>query len=289
LIYILREVRYVTELQKICEILSRSGVENAELDTAELLSHFCGIDQRAILAGGDQIRSRRFDSAELEAAVSRRAERYPLQYIIGEWEFYRQKYKVNENCLIPRQDTEILVEKLVSLLPKGARFLDLCTGSGCIAVSTLAERTDTSACALDLFDATVALAVENAYLNGVGERFECSEHDVLDSGTPALYADGSFDAVISNPPYIASDVVTNELEKELAFEPRAALDGGDDGLIFYRAIVKNYARLLKKGGFMAFEIGYDQADALGEIAKVAGMSCEVFKDYGGNDRVAILR
>lgn len=274
---------------EICDMLARGGVESAELDAAELVAHFCGIDRRAILTGGDQIRSRKFDSAELEAAVSRRAERYPLQYLIGEWDFYRQKYKVNENCLIPRQDTELLVEKLVSLLPKGARFLDLCTGSGCIAVSTLAEREDTSACALDLFSETVALAKENAYLNGVGERFECAARDVLDDATPTLYADGSFDAVVSNPPYIASDIVTNELEKELSFEPRAALDGGDDGLIFYRAIVKNYARLLKKGGFMAFEIGYDQADALCAIAESEGMSCEIFKDYGGNDRVAILR
>ncbi len=274
---------------EICDILALGGVESAELDAAELLAHFCGIDRRALLMGGDQIRSRKFDSAELEAAVSRRAERYPLQYLIGEWDFYRQKYKVNENCLIPRQDTEVLVEKLVSLLPTGARFLDVCTGSGCIAVSTLAERRDTSACAIDLFDGTVALAVENAYLNGVGDRFECRVLDALDLSTPALYADGSFDAVVSNPPYITSEVVDRELQRELSFEPRAALDGGEDGLVFYRAIVKNYARLLKKGGFMAFEIGYDQADALRAIAADLGMSCEIFKDFGGNDRVAILR
>ena len=274
---------------EICELLARGGVETPELDAAELLAHFCGVDRRSLLTGKDEIRSKKFESDELLAAVTRRAERYPLQYIIGEWDFYRQKYRVNENCLIPRQDTEILVEKLVSLLPSGAKFLDLCTGSGCIAVSTLAERADTSACAIDLFDGTVALAVENAYLNGVGERFECAVCDVLNESTPALYAEGGFDAVISNPPYIASEVIDNELEAELSFEPRAALDGGEDGLVFYRTIVKNYARLLKKSGFMAFEIGYDQADALRAIAVSVGMECEIFKDFGGNDRVAILR
>ena len=98
---------------EICEILARGGIESFELDAAELVAHFCDIDRRALLTGG-AIRSKKFDSEQLEIAVSRRAERYPLQYIIGEWDFYRQKYKVNENCLIPRQDTEVLVEKLVS-------------------------------------------------------------------------------------------------------------------------------------------------------------------------------
>lgn len=274
---------------EICEMLASAGVDTPELDAAELVAHFCGIERRLILMGDKELRAKKFDCEELEEAVFKRAERYPLQYLIGEWDFYRQRYKVDENCLIPRQDTEVLVEKLIALLPRNARFLDLCTGSGCIAVSTLAERSDTSACALDLFEETVALARENAYLNGVGDRFECAVGDVLDDLTAARYSEAEFDALVSNPPYIESEVVTNELDKELSFEPRAALDGGDDGLVFYRAIVQNYAGLLKKGGFIMFEIGYDQADSLRAIAKKANMSCEIIADYGGNDRVAILR
>lgn len=225
------------------------------------------------------------DCPALDIAVAKREERIPLQYVIGKWDFYRQTYKVNENCLIPRSDTERLVEMAVELLPRGASFADLCTGSGCIGISTLCERPDTSAILVDKFEKTLELARENIELNGVEDRVKSMLFDVIcDSKRFEGY---SFDAILSNPPYIRPEVIES-LSPEVKKEPYAALYGGEDGLIFYRAIVENYSKYLKKEGFFLFEIGYDQADAICEIATSNGFDCKIIKDYGGNDRVAHL-
>lgn len=225
-------------------------------------------------------------SGELALALERRELRTPLQYIVGNWDFYRQTYVVNENCLIPRADTEILVEKAIELLPSGAHFVDLCTGSGCIAISTLAEREDTSAIMVDKFPKTLELAIKNTFLNGVDERAKPLLFDVL---TDENELDGmSFDAILSNPPYIRTEVIET-LSEEVKHEPRAALDGGEDGLIFYSKIVRDYSRFLKKDGFFLFEIGFDQAEDIDRIAEENGFSCEIFRDYGSNDRVALLK
>ena len=215
--------------------------------------------------------------------------RYPLQYILGEWYFYREKYIVNESCLIPRSDTEILVEKAICELPENASFADLCTGSGCIAVSILANRGDCVASAFEISRDALALARQNAELNGVSGRFHSFEADVL---KPILVGAENekpiFDAILSNPPYIKTELISC-LDEEVKKEPSIALDGGDDGLVFYRAIIKNHSPLLKEKGFIAFEIGYDQGDEIRSLSAMHGFSCEIIKDYGGNDRVAFLR
>lgn len=229
--------------------------------------------------------ARNIDSQVLEVALKKREERVPLQYIIGEWDFYRQTYFVNESCLIPRSDTEILVEKAIQLLPRNSHFADLCTGSGCIAISTLCERPDTSAIMVDKFDNTLAIANRNAERNGVSNKALPMLFDVLNESSQL---DGmSFDAILSNPPYIRPDVIET-LTPEVKKEPYAALYGGEDGLIFYRTIVAQYSKYLKKDGFFLFEIGYDQADDLRAIADQNAFNCEIFKDYGANDRVAYL-
>jgi release factor glutamine methyltransferase len=192
---------------------------------------------------------------------------------------------VTEDTLIPRQDTEKLVEMAAKLLPAGARFIDLCTGSGCVAISTLAARPDCRAVAVDLFEDTLAIARENAETNGVGDRLGFIARDVL---APEFMEElGKFDCIISNPPYIETRHM-ELLDEELTFEPEAALDGGDDGLDFYRAIIGSYGKYLTEGGVMLFEIGCDQAKAVSVISGNSGFRCEVFKDYGGNDRVAYL-
>ncbi len=225
-------------------------------------------------------------SDELELALKKREQHIPLQYILGKWEFYRQTYIVDENCLIPRSDTEILVEKAIELLPKDAHFIDLCTGSGCIAVSTLAERVDTTAVMVDKFPKTIEIASKNAVLNGVDKRVTPMLFDVLNEENALL--GNLYDAILSNPPYIRPEVIA-ELSDEVKHEPYAALYGGDDGLIFYNKIIKDYSVFLKNDGFMLFEIGYDQANDLHRIANENGFNCQIFKDYGGNDRVALLR
>ena len=225
-----------------------------------------------------------FSGEALCAAVARRVASEPLQYILGEWGFWRETYEVSPDCLVPRPDTEHLVERAIALLPKDARFLDLCTGSGCVAISTLCSRPDTTALAVDLFEGTLALAARNATRNGVADRVQFLQADVLKT-PPSV---GQFDAILSNPPYIATDVV-DTLAAEVQHEPRAALDGGADGLVFYRAILTAWRPLLRPNGFFLFEIGYDQGDQLRALAREVGLVAEVYRDYGGNDRVVLIK
>ena len=272
---------------KFCDIvlsLEKAGVETPEYDAQILLEHFCSVRPHELLF----VREKDFDSAELRSAVEKRASRYPLQYIVGSWSFMTEEYEVNEHCLIPRQDTELLVETAIEALPENANFIDLCTGSGCVAVSTLAARPDCRATAADLFPETLALAKGNAEKNGVADRFSPILADVLSEPSEDVKARAPFDAVLSNPPYIQSHVVKT-LSPEVGYEPEAALDGGRDGLDFYRAILKFYTPLLSPDGFFAFEIGYDQGRDLNTLAAENGFCCKVLSDLSGNDRVAVLK
>ncbi len=253
--------------QEITKMLRLAGIENATLE-ARLLCEA-------------------FEGEALQNAVKRRLAHYPLQYILGSWAFYREVYEVNEHCLIPRSDTEILVEEAIKTLPNGAHFLDLCTGSGCVAISTLANRPDTAATAIDLFPQTLELTARNAARNGIAERLALLQADVL-CAPPQTLATGSFDAILSNPPYIKNDVVPT-LQQEVGFEPQAALQGGVDGLDFYRAILNKWCCLLKPQGMLLLEIGYDQKEQITALATEHGFCCAVKKDLGGNDRVAVLR
>lgn len=274
-----------TEKMRYCDIRARlraAGIESDAHEAALLLSYFEGVPSADIPLIGE----RDFKSAALEDALCRREKHEPLQYIIGEWYFMGERYVVNENCLIPRQDTELLVETAVELLPTGAVFADFCTGSGCVAVSTLAARCDTRAFAIELFDAALELAVQNAKINGVAERFSPAVADV--TKPLPLDKDIRFDAIISNPPYIRTGEL-DLLSDEVKHEPRAALDGGPDGMDFYRAILKNGAPRLKENGFFAFEIGSDEGGDIHRIAEMNAFSCELRRDLCGNDRVAVLR
>ncbi len=251
--------------QKISSTLAAAGFENAVLEARLLCEYFSG--------------------EALQRALERRLSHEPLQYILGEWGFFRETYEVNEHCLVPRPDTELLVEKAIALLPHGAHFLDLCTGSGCIAISTLAARKDTTATMVDLFPETLALAERNAHKNGVAERVIPQLADVLQSPSPTIFPQHRFTAILSNPPYIRSDIL-KDLQPEVQKEPQAALDGGTDGLEFYRALLEKWSNCLTPMGFFLFEIGYDQKNDITALAETHGFSCTVYKDLGGNDRVA---
>lgn len=267
--------------RQICQALMDAKIEGAQYEARLLLTHFFGVDELSVRAEPE----REYDSPAFRTALEERCRRTPLQYLLGEWDFYRQKYEVSPVCLIPRADTEVLVEQAVGLLPHGACFADLCTGSGCIAVSTLAERADTRAVGLEKFEATLELAKRNAQKNGVAERFTPLCADVLQASPLPM---APLDAILSNPPYIVSDIIPT-LSPEVQAEPHSALDGGTDGLLFYRAILRNFASQLKREGFFLFEIGYDQADAVVALGRENGFSyARVTRDYGGMDRVVLL-
>ena len=270
------------------DIVSRLGaahIENAAGEAVLLIELFAHLSESYLRTSPDAPIPD--PDGALERAVCRREAREPLQYILGCWSFWRQEYEVSPDCLVPRPDTECLVEQALKRLPHGGRFLDLCTGSGCIAISLCCERPDAMGVAVELSPETLMLAKRNAVKNGVGEeRLRLLAGDVLH---PAfLAALGSFDLIISNPPYIPTrDLVTLPIETRQ--EPRIALDGGEDGLLFYRRLLAHdYREALKVGGCFLFEIGYDQGDALRALAKDIGAECTILTDYGGNERVAVV-
>ncbi len=212
-------------------------------------------------------------------AVARLEKGEPLAYILGEWYFYDETYKVSPDCLIPRPETEHLVEWLINNLPKNSVFADLCTGSGCIAISTLAHRPDLIAVAVDISEKALEIAKKNAILNSVSDRitFICS--DVINDTS---LGESQFDVIVSNPPYIQSEVI-DTLSVQVKNEPKIALDGGNDGLDFYRVLYTKYKKNVKVGGAIICEIGYDQGQILYDL-----FGCKITKDYSGNDRIALL-
>lgn len=206
----------------------------------------------------------------------------PLAYIIKEEAFYDLVFYVDERVLIPRPDTERLVEKVLAFLPKSGHILDLGTGSGCIPITVLKHRPDAAGKALDLSPDALCVAKKNADLVGVDDRLTFVQGDM----TKNPFGEERFDAIISNPPYIPREDIKKY--PSLSYEPQMALDGGVDGLDFYRAILSLYRENLKEGGGFFFEIGFDQGDAMRSLAKTLDYTCEIYKDYGKNDRVAVL-
>ncbi len=216
---------------------------------------------------------------EFTSAVRRLENGEPLAYIIGEWYFYGETYKVSPDCLIPRPETEHIVDELIKRLPKNSIFADLCTGSGCIAISVLVHRSDLHAIAVDISSKALDIAKINAELNGVSDRITFINADII-SEDPLCNL--KLNAIASNPPYIRTDVIET-LSVQVKHEPVIALDGGYDGLDFYREIFRKYKANVHDNGFIICEIGYDQGEAIKRL-----FSCEILKDYSGNDRIALL-
>ena len=266
------------KLSECARALESVGISDALWEARLLFTHFAGYAPAALI-GCDPVS----DSPVLADAFARRLKREPLQYILREVGFCRETYRVTPDCLIPRPDTELVVETAVRLLPPHAHFADLCTGSGCIAVSTLAARTDCTADAYDVSEKALALARENAERNGVSDRLAFYLRDLLCDPPTGTYA-----AILSNPPYIP-DAVVDTLAPEVGYEPRIALAGGRDGLDFYRAILMCGRACLAPSGFFVFEIGYDQKTDIERLAEECTMQAEVLFVLGGNPRCAVLK
>lgn len=270
--------------QDAVKILRDNNITAPENEVSIILCSLLKIDRAKLpLLMGEDIKVE-----GLREILSRRSEGYPLQYILGEWDFFGLTFEVNESCLCPRPDTELLVEKAIEELPENAEFLELCTGSGCIPVAVCKHRRDVKGRATELCREALELAEKNAARNGVSDRIDFIKADVFNIAEANISDGKKYDAILSNPPYIPTDTV-KKLKGEVTFEPTVALDGGRDGMDFYRIIVGEYSEYLKDDGKIMLEIGYDQAKAIADIAESAGFDCKIFKDLGGNDRVSILK
>ncbi len=224
-------------------------------------------------------------TAELEKAIERRIKREPLQYILGKWSFMNETYNVTQDVLIPRQDTEVLVKYGIDNLPQGGRFADLCTGSGCVAVSLLARRKDAFGVAVEKYPKTLEVARKNAEINGASQRLGFILGDVTED---VFEKEVFFDAILSNPPYVSLEEYATLGEEEKR-EPKHALTDGKDGLSIIKSILDIYPCHIKKDGFLALEIGYRQGGDVHAEAEKRHLSCEILPDIEGRDRVCVIK
>ena len=253
----------------------------AQLDARLLLEHVCGTDLQTLLLDGERLVSEA-DAALYREFVLRRRNREPLAYILGERDFMGLTFEVNRDVLIPEQDTENLIEEIMKELHDSDRILDLCTGSGCILLSLLNYSNGTTGVGTDLSEKAIAVAARNAERLGLSDRAELRCGDLFEPVRP----DERFDIIVSNPPYIRSRIIEQLAPEVRVHEPRMALDGGDDGLCFYRRIIPEAVSRLVTGGMLFLEIGYDQAEAVKTLMREAGYyDVRSIKDYGGNDRI----
>ncbi|MCQ2431201.1 MAG: peptide chain release factor N(5)-glutamine methyltransferase, partial [Clostridia bacterium] len=293
----IRIMNFMTLRRTLRAVLSSVNDTFPELHTDpayeadEILRIRSGLDRAAmLLRSSDEVPEETVQKTLSDAERRRTGE--PLAYILGRTPFFGCDYEIAPGCLIPRSDTEILVEEAISRLPEGCVLWDLCTGSGCVPCAVLLNRPDVPAAyGAELYDIPLALAERNGKNLGLENRFFPVRCDVLKGELPAAGkrpAAGTRPAVItSNPPYIPAPVCKT-LDAQVKCEPITALDGGEDGLIFYRAILAHYKEILAPGGCFLFEIGYDQGDALRALAAEHGFTCEIRRDYADLDRVAIL-
>ena len=264
--------------------LQQAGVAAAGFELDLLLEGSCSISKAQRLAHPEQELCPE-KIAQIQSWLSRREAGEPLQYLLGWWEFYGRRFAVGPGVLIPRADTEILVEQALKELANtpSPRIADLCAGSGCVGLTVACERPDAEVALLELSPKAGEYCKKN--ILSLAPLCCFVQADVL-KNTAGL---ANMDAVLSNPPYIPSDDLP-ELQREVQHEPSLALDGADDGLRFYREIPFLWKKVLKPGGLLAFEIGFHQAQAVCALMRSAGFdSVRVVQDYGGNDRVVLGR
>ena len=262
--------------------LDAAGISDASVDIWLLLEHYADIKKSDCLANPDMVISV-VDAKEIEEAVEKRINHIPLQHIIGETEFMGLTFKVNEDVLVPRFDTEILVDEVVKYVgDEYLKILDMCTGSGCIAITISDMCDNVTVVASDISKDAIEVAKENNQLNQTDVTFV--ESDLFEN------VEGVFDVIVSNPPYIKTDEIENLQEEVKLHDPKLALDGGESGLDFYRKIVEQSKDHLKTNGMIFFEIGFDQAEEVSNILKANGYhDIVVKKDLSGLDRVVIAK
>lgn len=259
------------------KVLAAEGIADAKIDAWYLLQMACKIDRNFYYLHEEEDMTAEQQST-YEITLNKRVEHVPLQYIIGEQEFMGLKFKVNSNVLIPRQDTETLVEEALKVISSGMKVLDLCTGSGCILISLAKNAAGIQCFGSDISKQALLVAKENAKLNEV--EAEWIRSDLFEN------IDGTFDLIVSNPPYIATGEIPILMPEVRDFEPVEALDGKEDGLYFYRKIVEKSPEFFNPEGYLYMEIGCEQGKAVSDMMKQAGFTdVMVIKDLAGLDRV----
>ena len=292
-----------SKLQAISKLLNTAGIESPDKEAEIILRTALNINVIDIYRDDPELTEKQMSL--LESVVSRRSSREPLQYIIGYVEFIGLRIQVGKGVLIPRPETELMAELAIKKVgairgqpvthhPSPVKILDLCTGSGCLALALAKEFPDAQVYGSDISEIALGYARQNADLNGIN-NVTFLQGNLLEP----LYGPGhlvpapnssllTFDLIISNPPYIKSDDIKNLQTEIKDWEPLSALDGGTDGLDFYRAIILIARKSLKENGILMLEIGIDCADAVKDILKGSGYShIELTKDYAGIDRIAV--
>lgn len=283
-----------TLLKEGTKVLEQQKIQEAGLDAWLLLEYVTGVSRAFYFAHSDDVIEEE-KAEEYRNLIQKRAEHIPLQHITHQAYFMGFEFYVNENVLVPRQDTETLVEKALELLKgkKAPEILDMCTGSGCILLSLLALMQDACGVGVDISPQALLVAEKNARNLEVDKRARLVESDLFSSpffeektGKDQAW----YDILISNPPYIRSADIEELMEEVRDHDPRLALDGHEDGLYFYRKIVSEGKVFLKKDGWMLFEIGYDQGQDVSELMVENGFQdVKVIKDLTGLDRVVLGR
>jgi release factor glutamine methyltransferase len=277
------------------EVLREAGIEHPLRDAELIVAHCLRVSRTNLFRDDPEIGAN--DLAEIEKSVGRRAGREPLQYILGYTEFLGLIVRVGPGVLIPRPETELLAEEAIRTVRAfktghaKLKILDLCTGSGCIALSLAREFHDAEVYGTDTSEAAIRYSEENARRNNLRNALflHGSLFEPVRRITPSRMSEILYDLVISNPPYIRTGDMKN-LQPEIGdWEPKDALDGGEDGLDYYRTIIPQAKEYLKREGALMFEIGIDQAERVKEIAKDSGYQhTAVRKDYAGIDRILTI-
>jgi len=261
--------------------LKNTGIEDDIFEAKQIIKHITGYSNAQILSNYQDSLSE-FQKVNLTAIIKQRLRRYPLQYILGKWDFYGRTFRVGVGVLIPRQDTETVIETCLETIKdkENPKILDLCAGTGCIGITLAAEKEDSDVTLVEKYEEAARYIKDNIDLNTKGNA-KYIMGDIFESPC----ANEKFDLIVSNPPYVTEEEMAN-LQPEVEFEPKSALYGGEDGLMFYRAIAANYKDALKSGGTLVFEIGCNQGKAVSEILETLGFqNITVKKDMCENDRV----
>ena len=272
-------------LKKEINNLKQNNIENSTLKAKILLANILNVKKEYLLIHSEE-EVKQEDKIKYENCIKELIKGKPLQYITNKQEFMGLNFYVDENVLIPQPDTEILVEKAIEIAEttQKNKILDMCTGNGCIAISLAKKINNAQITAVDISNSALKVANKNAINNNVENKIKFVNSDMFNN------IEEKFDIIVSNPPYIETETIS-KLEIEVQNEPHVALDGGIDGLKFYKIIANNAFEYLNENGYLLLEIGYNQQNSVTQLLQDIGKytNIETIKDLGGNYRVVIAR